>query len=104
MTDNQNCGIGTAILTFTLGAVIGGGVALLAAPRSGQETRKKMQDMVDDTRKKLGDLTQDAEDRVKKAVRESMDMLEEKTELVKMAAKAGKEAIDAEKEKLAKKA
>ena len=104
MSQHEGNGVGTTLLAFTLGALIGGGVALLTAPRSGAETRKKMQDKLDETRGKLNDLTRDAEERVKKAVQEGMDRMEEKAELIKKSVKAGKEAMEAEKAKQAKKA
>lgn len=104
MTEQRSNGIGTTFLAFTLGAALGGGLALLTAPRSGPETREKLQGMVDDTRRKLNDITHEAEESVKKAVQESMDLMEEKVELVKTAAKAGKEAMEAEKAKRAKQA
>jgi gas vesicle protein len=101
MAENQNngIGVGTALLTFTLGAVIGGGLALLTAPRSGPETRKKLHGMVDETREKLSEMTRDAETRIKKVAQEGKDMLEENAELIKAAVNAGKEAMAAEKAK-----
>lgn len=102
MSDHSNNGLGTTFLAFTLGAVIGGGVALLTAPRSGSETRKKLQEKLDETQSKMQDITQEAEDRVKKTVQDGMDKLEEKADLIKSAAKAGKEAMEAEKAKQAK--
>lgn len=106
MADNQNngFGFGTALLTFTLGAVIGGGWALLAAPRSGPETRKKLHGMVDETREKLDEMTKDAETRIKQAAQEGKDLLEENADLIKAAVKAGKEAMAAEKAKQKKSA
>ncbi len=102
MTEQRCNGLGTTFLAFTLGAVIGGGMALLTAPRSGAGTREKIQGMVDDTRTKFDDITKETEDRVKKAVQEGMEHMEEKADQLKAAAKAGKEAMEAEKEKQAK--
>jgi gas vesicle protein len=104
MTEHRNNGLGMTFLAFTLGAAIGGGLALLTAPRSGIETREKLHGMVDDTRSKLNDITKDAEERVKQAVKEGMDMMEEKADQIKSAAKAAKEAMEDEKAKHSKKA
>jgi gas vesicle protein len=41
------------IKAFLLGAVCGAGVALLMAPHSGEETRKKLSEKKDDARKAL---------------------------------------------------
>ncbi len=99
MAENNRHNLGATILAFTLGAVIGGGLALLTAPRSGHDTRKKLRDAMDETRDKLHELTEDAEARVKKAVHEGRELLEEKADLIKAAVKAGKDAIEAEKTK-----
>lgn len=99
MAQEQKNGFGTTFLAFALGAAIGGGLALLTAPRSGEETREKLQDMMDGTRSKLNEMTEEAETRVKKAVQEGKDMLGENADLIKAAIKAGKDAIAAEKAK-----
>jgi gas vesicle protein len=46
MSDQKNGVIGT-LLTFLTGAAIGAGLALLYAPQSGEETRKKLKDVQD---------------------------------------------------------
>jgi gas vesicle protein len=99
MADEQSNGLGRAFLAFTLGAVLGGGLALLTASRSGPENRQKIHDMVDETRGKLNDMTEEAENRIKKAIQDSRDLLAENADLVKAAVKAGKEAVAAEKAK-----
>jgi gas vesicle protein len=104
MAEDHNNGLGTAFLAFTLGAVIGGGLALLTAPRSGPETREKLHGMLDETRGKLNVMTEDAENRIKKAVKEGRDLIEENADLIKAAVKAGKDAISAEKAKQEKSA
>jgi gas vesicle protein len=99
MSEQKNNGMGLTFLAFTLGAAIGGGVALLMAPRSGAESREKMRGMVDDKRVKLEEMTEDAETRIKTVIQESHEALEKKIDLVKAALKAGEDAIDEEKAK-----
>jgi gas vesicle protein len=99
MSQDHSHGFGMTFLAFTIGAAIGGGLALLTAPRSGAETREKLHGMVDETRGKLNEMTEDAENRIKKAVQDGRDTLEENADLIKAALKAGKEAINAEKAK-----
>jgi gas vesicle protein len=99
MAQEQNNGFGTTLLAFALGAAIGGGLALLTAPRSGGETREKLQGMMDDTHDKLNEMTEEAEIRVKKAIQDGKDILGENADLIKAAIKAGKDAIAAEKAK-----
>ncbi|HVP66727.1 MAG TPA: YtxH domain-containing protein [Anaeromyxobacteraceae bacterium] len=54
---------GSVLLAFLTGAAVGGIVALLLAPRSGPETRRRLVEMSDEAREKLG--------RVPVAVREA---------------------------------
>jgi gas vesicle protein len=91
--------MGRTFLVFTLGAVLGGGLALLTASRSGPDNRQKLHDMADATRGKLNAMTEDAEARLKKVIQDSRDLLDENADLVKAAVKAGKEAVAAEKAK-----
>ena len=58
MPDEQRNGWGTTFLVFTVGAALGGGLALLTASRSGPENRQKLHDMVDETRGKLNEMTE----------------------------------------------
>jgi gas vesicle protein len=99
MSEQNTSGLGQTLLAFTLGALIGGGLALLTAPRSGAASREKLRGMVDDKRVKLDEMTEDAETRIKKVIQESHEILEKKVDLVKAALKAGKDAMDAEKAK-----
>ena len=56
MTDND-CGKFAIIKAFLLGTVAGAGLALLFAPYSGEEARKKIVEKTDDARKVIKDTT-----------------------------------------------
>ncbi|MDA8156374.1 MAG: YtxH domain-containing protein [Actinomycetota bacterium] len=45
----------TVIMSFALGGLVGAGVALLFAPQSGQKTRRKIIDAVEDAREEISD-------------------------------------------------
>lgn len=94
--DDRDCGIGSVFIGFVLGAAIGGGLALLLAPRSGEETRGKLQGYADQTRDRLREMTDDAESRIKTALDEGRELVAEKKDLIKAAVAAGKEAMEAE--------
>ncbi|MDT2815635.1 YtxH domain-containing protein [Vagococcus carniphilus] len=47
---------------LVIGGIIGGSAALLLAPRSGKETRKKIQDEIDDTFQLIMDVKNGAEE------------------------------------------
>jgi gas vesicle protein len=50
MSQNNGVGAGTVLLAFLAGAAVGGIVALLYAPQSGEKTRQKLLEFGDDTR------------------------------------------------------
>ncbi len=51
---NGGSGAGTVLLAFLTGAAIGGAVALLFAPRSGDDTRRRLVEIGEEARDKLG--------------------------------------------------
>ncbi|HTP53263.1 MAG TPA: YtxH domain-containing protein [Anaeromyxobacteraceae bacterium] len=51
---NGGAGAGSVLLAFLTGAAIGGVVALLLAPRSGEETRRRIFEFGEDAKEKLG--------------------------------------------------
>ena len=53
--DNQTNGFGSILGAFILGAAAGAAIALLAAPRSGRETRARLKDVAHD----LGNIGED---------------------------------------------
>ena len=55
MSDNS-CNAGACILSFALGAVVGAGLALLYAPKSGIETRTYIREKSEELRDKSSDL------------------------------------------------
>jgi len=83
---------GSILLSFLAGAVIGGGLALLMAPRSGEETRQSLRDAGDETREKLRNLVDDAEHRLREPLEEIQTALQEKKEVFLAAVEAGKQA------------
>lgn len=97
--DNRCCNSGSVFLAFVMGAAIGGGLALLTAPRSGEETRNKVRDLADDVRRRVKDIAEEAEARIKETIEEGREVLQEKAEMVKSAVDAGKEALEAERAK-----
>ncbi len=97
--DYRGCGAGSVFLAFVMGAAIGGGIALLTAPRSGSEMRNKIKDLGDEARDRVKELADDAEERIKTVVEEGRTLLNEKKDLIQAAIDAGREAMEAEKAK-----
>ena len=50
MADNDSC-LGTVLIAFAAGALIGAGVALLYAPQSGEQTRKLIAEKAEELKK-----------------------------------------------------
>jgi len=101
MADDYRCcsNSGSVFLAFVMGAAIGGGLALLTAPRSGEETRNKVRDMAEDVRRRVKEIAEEAEAKIRETIDEGREVLQEKAEMVKSAVEAGKEAMEAERAK-----
>jgi gas vesicle protein len=94
--ESRSGSCGSIFMAFVLGAAIGGGLALLTAPRSGEETRDKFRELNEDLRVKVKKIADEAEARIKAAIDEGRETLEEKKEIIRTAVEAGKEAMEAE--------
>lgn len=96
---NSGNGSGGLFMAFVMGAAIGGGLALLAAPRSGRETRNRIRQMADDARDRIQDVAEEAESRIRESIEDSRETVKGKKEMVEAAIDAGKEAMEAERAK-----
>ncbi len=83
---------GTVFLSFLVGTLVGGGLALLMAPRSGVETREQLKTAGDEARERLRGVLDDAEQRLRQPLDEIQQLLEEKKEVFWAAVEAGKKA------------
>ncbi|MBE9529490.1 MAG: YtxH domain-containing protein [Proteobacteria bacterium] len=92
----------STLLAFALGGIIGAGIALLYAPDSGHETRKKLRDGMDDAEDWARDKIQDAKSRLSGSSDTVKDILGEKKDDFKSAYSVGKETYNKNKEKLYK--
>ncbi len=76
MNDNEERGIVSSFLAGVgIGAIVGAAVALLVAPKSGEETREdlrkaaqKLSESTEDLRKRGGELLQSAKSKVQETV------------------------------------
>ena len=98
----EGYGSGTILLSFLLGGVVGAGLALLLAPQSGVETRRKLKDLADDVKEKTNTYINETKQKVAGAMDDGKGYYEEKKSLIKSAIEAGKEAYEKEKEKFTK--
>ncbi|MBI5632008.1 MAG: YtxH domain-containing protein [Nitrospirae bacterium] len=99
---DEGFGSGSVLLAFLLGGVVGAGLALLVAPQSGEETRRKIKELADDIKDKTNEYINEAKEKVSSAADEGKGYYDEKKSLIKAAIDAGKDAYEKEKEKFAK--
>jgi gas vesicle protein len=71
------------MVAFMLGAIAGAAVALLVAPATGEETRRK-----------LGERAREGRDKASEAARQSREFLRNQREGISTAFERGKEAFD----------
>ncbi len=94
--------VGSLILAFFMGGMVGAGVALLLAPQSGKETRQKIKGLAEDTQEKAAKLAEKVKGKVASTVEKGKEVFEEKKSLITTAFEAGKEAYEKGKEKTLK--
>lgn len=100
--DEEGYGASSIFLSFLLGGLMGAGVALLLAPKSGRETRQRIRELADDVKVKTEDYVEQAKGKVSTAVEKGKGFVQDQKSIITSAVEAGKEAYEKEKEKLAK--
>ena len=75
MTEGNGNSTGTVILAFLVGGVIGAGVALLFAPASGEETRRKIRETGEDVKRKTEEFVTESRERIGELVDTGRDSL-----------------------------
>jgi len=100
--ERDGYGSGSVLMSFLLGGIVGAGLALLMAPQSGEETRRKIKEFADDVKDKTAGMVEEAKHKVTDIVGEGKEMYEEKRSIFKAAVDAGKDAYEKEKERLSK--
>jgi len=80
---------GSILLPFVIGGLVGAGVALLLAPKTGKELRKDIRDLASDTR-----------DKVAMTIDRSKELFDGSKAAVTNAIDAGKKAFTEERDKV----
>jgi len=102
MREDSGYSAGSIFLSFLLGGIVGASLALLLAPQSGRETRRRIRELAEDVKDKTKDYAGDVKEKVTSTVDKGKDFFEEKKSIITTAIEAGKEAYEKEKERLAK--
>ncbi len=87
------------LAAFFIGMAAGAGLALLLAPTSGQEARRRLKEASGDAKEKAAEYYEDMRSRMGSAVEKGMDLFEQGRPLIATALQAGREAYEKEKEK-----
>lgn len=110
MSEREGYSTGSMLLAFLLGGIVGAGVALMLAPQSGTETRRRVRDLTEDIIEKSTEYAEDVKQRISKGVEKGKETIQstvekgkdiygEKRSAITSAIEAGKEAYEAEKER-----
>jgi gas vesicle protein len=95
----EKCSGSNVLVALLIGAAVGGGIALLTAPRSGRETREKLRGLAGETSERIRKIAEEAEERIAEVLQEGKNAVAEKRDMVKAAVEAGREAMATEKSK-----
>lgn len=90
---------GEKALYFTLGAFIGATVALLLAPRSGEETRRLIAAKTREGKEYMASRGRNAVDKTTAYIDRGKEVLQQQREQLSAALEAGKQAYREEKDK-----
>lgn len=66
------------VVSFSAGALVGAGLALLYAPKTGHEMREKVSDVTGDAIAKMKGLTVEVQDKLNRNLRKGREYAEEK--------------------------
>ncbi len=93
----------SSLLAFLLGGVAGAAIALLYAPASGKETRKKIREGVDEAGEWTKDRLEDARESMDSGAEKVRDIMGGRKEELRAAYKAGKDVFQKRREEYSKK-
>ena len=107
MSDDRGAGASGIILSFILGGLAGAALAVLFAPRSGEETRELLEEKLRESAERGRRLKERAVSKGKEVLEEASDYLDKQRETIEKrrdrlaaAVEAGRQAYREEKEKM----
>jgi gas vesicle protein len=100
MSEERGVCAGTVLVSFAAGAAIGAVLALLYAPKSGQEMRENIADLTEDAVDKIKEYAKEAQEKIKTAIEDGKETIVEKKSILASAIEAGREAMQKERSSL----
>jgi gas vesicle protein len=98
MENEKCCSRVCCVLSFLAGAAVGGGIALLTAPKSGERTRRQLKRMVGDVKGKAEDYYDDMKDRTAEVMEKFQDYYEEAKRTLESTVDAARKTFEKSKE------
>jgi gas vesicle protein len=87
--ENGSKDTGSILSSFFLGGIIGAGVALLAAPKTGRETREQIRGLAGAAKNKVDDYYGQITEVVASTLESGKELLDDKKQLIMKAVQAG---------------
>ena len=91
------CSAGKVVCSFFIGGLIGAGVALLIAPKTGEETRRMIKELAEEVKEKAENYIDQAKGTARIYVEKGKDFIEKEKDIITKTMEAGKEAYKKEK-------
>lgn len=92
-------GFAGGMISFLVGGLVGAGVAMLLAPKSGKETREQIRGMAEEVKETTADYYERVKRTVVSALENGQELLEEKKDVITSAVQAGMETYEKKRKK-----
>jgi len=93
MGNEKSCSGMCCVLSFLIGAMVAGGIALLAAPKSGKRTRGQLKRMAGDAKEKAEGYYDEMKDKAAEATEKVQDYYQEAKRTVESTVDAAKKTF-----------
>ena len=93
MENEKSCSGMCCVLSFLIGAMVGGGIALLTAPKSGKRTREQLARMAGDVKDKAEDYYDEMKDKATEATEKVQGYYQEAKQTVESTVEAAKKSF-----------
>ena len=87
---------GNILLSFFVGGLIGAGVVMLTAPKTGEETRKMIKKLAEEAKEKAEDYIDQVKDMATTYFEEGKNYIEKEINIITKTVEAGKKAYEKE--------
>ena len=102
MREENGFSSGSVLMSFLLGGLVGAGLALLFAPKSGSDTRQMIKEFAGDVKDKAQHYVEDVKGKVTSGIDKGKGYYQDKKSMISSAFEAGKDAYAKEKDRMSK--